>query len=235
MAPTTQTELAPQSGAQPEPKPVKKKRESNRMLGRTFLYYLVYGPIWLAFMIYHPFRFYGRKNIPQGPAVWCCNHSGFADPIWVFLATRQRVLPWTMAKKSVMDTPVLGKFLALFGAFGVDRDNPDVAAVKKSLRVLKNGENLLIFPEGTRVKHGKQVAAKSGAVMLAHRAGVPLVPIYLTHNRRPFMPVKCVIGEPYTPEYSGKRVGAEELEQHTEELMRRIYALGESQKRLGSH
>ena len=77
--------------------------------------------------------------------------------------------PYTMAKKSVMDKPFGGWFLSKFRVFPVDRDNADLNAIKKSLKILKSGEKLLIFPEGTRVKHGKQVRAKAGAVMLLEK------------------------------------------------------------------
>ena len=190
-------------------------------------YPFFYWLLWLTLRFWHWPTFRGRENLPEGPCVLCCNHSGFADPLWVFLTLGVHNLPWTMAKKSVMQTPVLGKFLAAYRAFAVDRDNPDMTSIKKSLRVLRDGDRLLIFPEGTRVKHGKQVQAKSGAVMLAHRAGVPVVPIYLTPNRRPFMPIRCEIGKAYTPEFADKRATAAELEQATTELMAKIYAMGE--------
>ena len=102
----------------------------------------------------------------------------------------------------------------------------DVKAIKKSLSVLKGGERLLIFPEGTRVKKGKKSEPKSGAVLLAQRAGVPLVPVYITHNRKPFQPVKVVMGEAYKPAFPTRRPSNEELEQATAELMAKVYALG---------
>ena len=132
-----------------------------------------------------------------------------------------------MARKSLFEKPVFGPFLRTFRAFPVDRDNPDMGAIKKSLTVLKNGEKLLIFPEGTRVKNGKKSEPKSGAVMLAQRAGVPLVPIYITHGRKPFQPIKVVMGEAYTPEYSSRRPDSAELEEKTAELMAKVYRLGE--------
>ena len=190
------------------------------------LYPFFYWLLWIVLRVWHWPTFRGRENLPEGPCVLCCNHSGFADPLWVFLALGVHNLPWTMAKKSVMETPVLGKFLAAYHAFPVDRDNPDINSIKKALKVLRDGDRLLIFPEGTRVNKKKQVQAKSGAIMLANRAGVPVVPIYLTHNRKPFQPIRCELGKPYRPECSGRRASAEELELRTEELMAKIYAMG---------
>ena len=204
----------------------KKKTEPGRGFAVKYIYPIFYFCFWAFLRFYHWPSFRGRENLPEGPCVICANHSGFADPLWVFLLMGTREPPWTMAKKSVMDKPLFGRFLMAFRAFPVDRDNVDLAAVKKSLAVLKNGEKLLIFPEGTRVKKGKKSEPKSGAVLLAQRAGVPLVPVFITPDRKPFQPIRVVMGEAYTPDYSSRRPDAAELERHTAELMEKVRALG---------
>ncbi len=204
----------------------KKKTEPGRGFAMKVLYPILYWIFYVLMALYHWPTYRGRENLPEGPCVLCGNHSGFADPIWVFLAMRGKTLPWTMCKKSAIDKPVLGRFLMAFRAFPVDRDNVDMAAVKKSLSVLKQGEKLLIFPEGTRIKKGKKSEPKSGAVMLAQRAGVPVVPIYITPNRKPFQPIRVLIGKPYEPAFSSRRPSPEELEQRTAEMMAKVYDLG---------
>ena len=192
---------------------------------RGALFRIIRLPILWVMSLFHFPKFSGRENVPEGACVICGNHSGLADPIWAVLAMKPHTIPWIMAKKEVMEKPVIGRFLGAFGAFGVDRDNPDIHAVKKSLQVLKNGEQLLIFPEGTRVKNGKTVEPKSGAVLLANRAGVPILPVYITRNRKPFQRIKVVIGEAYSPEFDSKKPSSEELQAATRELMRKIYAM----------
>lgn len=181
----------------------------------------------IIFFFYHPSKLIGRENVPEGPCMLCANHSGFADPIWIFLLLNGAYPPWSMGRKSLFTKPLLRKLLPFLGSFPVDRDNPDLSAVKKSLEVLKGGHQLLIFPEGTRVKNGKKSEPKSGAVMLAQRAGVPIVPIYITHGRKPFCRVHVVAGEAYTPEFASRRPSGEELEAATAEMMAKIYALGQ--------
>ena len=203
-----------------------KKKEPGRGFGAKYVYPILWWILRVCLAIYHWPSFIGRENLPAGPCVICANHSGFADPLWVFLHMGIKNLPWTMARKSLFEKPVFGPFLRTFRAFPVDRDNPDMAAIKKSLGVLKNGERLLIFPEGTRIKKGKKSEPKSGAVMLAQRAGVPLVPVYVTHGRKPFQPIKIVMGEAYTPDWSCRRPDSTELEEKTAELMAKVYALG---------
>ena len=189
---------------------------------------VIYWPVLLILSLFHFPRFSGRENLPEGGAMLCANHSGLADPIWVVLLMHDKQMPWFMAKKEVMDKPVIGRFLSWFGAFGVDRETADIRSIKTALGHLRDGDKLLLFPEGTRVKKGKKVEAKSGAVLLASRANVPIVPIYITPNRKPFQPIRCIMGEPYHPQISPRHNTSEELEQATQELMRRIYALGDT-------
>ena len=205
----------------------KGKPEKGRGWVTRFFYPIIYCLLFVGLRLYHFPRFRGKENLPEGPCVICGNHSGFADPLWVSQLLGPKLLPWTMARKSLFEKSAFARnFLLTFRAFPVDRDNPDMAAIKKALSVLKGGEKLLIFPEGTRVKKGKKSEPKSGAVLLAQRADVPLVPVYITHGRKPFQPVKVIMGEAYKPAYTCRRPDADELERHTAELMEKVYALG---------
>lgn len=196
----------------------------------TWFYRIVRYPILVLMSLYHFPRFKGRKNLPKGPAVICCNHSGLADPVWVVLAMWDKKIPWIMAKKEVMSLPGIGRFLSWFGAFEVDRDGADIQAIKNSMRHLRDGEKLLIFPEGTRVKKGMVSDPKPGAILLGVRSDVPIIPVFLTPRRKPFQPIKCIIGEPYVPSFEGKRPTAEELDRSGKELMQHIYEMGKAKK-----
>lgn len=187
-------------------------------------------PIVRFFLFFwHPFfRVIGRENVKkEGRMMICANHSGAADPIWVIFALKMGHVPRIMAKKEVMEVPVLGWFLRKIGAFGVDREGVDIAAIKTGLRCLNEEQQLLVFPEGTRVKPGQKVAPKRGAVTLAARTSTPILPVYLSTDRKPFRPLTCVIGEPYMLEFEGKRATDEELKKLSEEMMEKIYKLGE--------
>lgn len=180
------------------------------------------------FFVHPVFRVTGRENIPEGPAVICCNHSNMSDPIWVIFGLWPDRMPACMAKKEVMDVPVLGAFLRFLGAIGVDRGNADLNAVKQSLKALKDGNNLIVFPEGTRVRPGKIVEAKTGAALLANRAEVPMLPVFLTRNKKFFCPMKMVIGKPFYVEKAGNRITQAELQAATDRLMGEIYAMEEA-------
>lgn len=196
---------------------------------RKFAYKILLPIVRAGLFFYHPgFRVIGRENVPcNGRLVICANHSGLADPIWIVHALHLGHIPRIMAKKEALEMPILGRIFERIGVFGVDREGIDVTAIKKGLKCLKDEEELLIFPEGTRVRNGKIVEPKRGAVMLAARTDSPILPVYLTAQRRPFSKMKCVIGMPYTMEFSGPKPTEAELEHETRRMMERIYKLGE--------
>lgn len=182
----------------------------------------------VALFFWHPiFRVKGRENVVNDRRLMiCANHSGAADPIWIYFALRLGHVPRIMAKKEIMDVPVLGWLLRKFGVFGVDREGADINAIKTGLRCLNDEQQLLVFPEGTRVKKNTRVEPKRGAVTMAARTNTPVLPVYLT-PRSPFSAVTCVIGKPYVLEFEGNRASDEDLNRLTEELMDKIYQLGE--------
>ena len=191
------------------------------------LYTFLYALCRLGFFLWHPvFRVHGRENIPEGGALICCNHSGMADPLWVIFAMGRKNRMKIMAKVQLIRIPLLGPFLQWAGVFGVDRGNKDIGAIKTALRVLKEGQKLLLFPEGTRVRPPKRIPAKSGAAMLATRTDSLVVPVYVTPRSAPFVPVDLYFGTPYRMQYEGKKPSLEDLQSLSDGLLDEIYAMG---------
>lgn len=179
--------------------------------------------------IWHPvIRVHGKENIPEGAAVMCSNHSAFSDPIWIIVYGNLPVLPRTMAKQELLKIPVLGALLKKLGAFPVDRSGTDISAIKTAMKTIKEGNKLVIFPEGTRIRGGKKSEPHSGALLIATRTQVPIVPIFLSRKKHPFSKIDLVFGKPYHPEYSEKHPTAEELDKLSVELMDQIYKMGEN-------
>ena len=192
-------------------------------------YHFIFWPLRIIFALKHPvLRVHGKENIPEGAAIVCCNHSAFSDPIWVVFAAHPKRIFRTMAKKELFSHKILGFLITKVGAFPVDRSTSDINAVKTSMQILKSGDKLLIFPEGTRIRKGKTSAPHGGAVMIAARMGVPIVPVYLSTDKRIFRPLDVVFGEPYHPHPSDRRVSNEELDALSQDMMQRIYALKET-------
>lgn len=191
--------------------------------------YSILLPIVRAFLrVFCPWTASGAEYVPEGPAVLCGNHTALGDPLYVVCSLKKGEQSHVMAKEEVMGWPVIGWLLKKLGVIGVKRGRSDVGAIKESMRVLKNGERLLLFPEGTRVKEGQQAAAHTGAAMLATRIGVPIVPVYIS-PREKGKKVRVVFGKPYEPEFSGRKATPEELHAISDDLMARIRELGGGQ------
>ena len=188
------------------------------------MFHVLYAVIWPFFNLFRPVKAIGRENIPDGPAVICPNHTTAGDPF----AFGHKYPMRAMAKIQIMRVPVIGWLLSKAGVFGVDRGAADMKAVKTALKFLKDGDKLLMFPEGTRVHEGEHVEAKTGAALFAARTGVPLLPVYIQPHKRLFRSNTVVIGEPYHPTFAGRKPTAEELQVIAHDLLDRVHALGES-------
>jgi len=189
--------------------------------------YRVAGPV-LRF--FRPIKVYGKENITKGAALVCANHSAMIDPFLIALSYGIDDPIHVMTKIEVFKVPVISTVLRKLGMISVDRSTIDVASIKTSLTYLKKGEKVVIFPEGTRISEYDSTAAKSGAVKLAERAGVPIVPVYLP-RKKPFLKkIPVIFGEPYYIEKTEGKRTAEDYAALSEELMKKIQALESSQK-----
>ena len=117
--------------------------------------------------------------------------------------------------------PRLRWILEKIGSVFVRRGESDIEAYKSCLRILKGGEKLLAFPEGTRVHSDTVLPAKTGVIRMAVRTGAPIVPVYLPRDKRLFHHVDIVFGEPYTIE----KAAHSDYEPLAQELMDKIWAL----------
>lgn len=126
-----------------------------------------------------------------------------------------------------MHTFFVGKVLKLIGTFGVRRGESDIGAVKYALEQLKNGQYVVLFPEGTRVKSREEGQPKTGAAMMATRTGVFVVPMYIPMKKKLFRLNRVYVGTPYRMVPQGKRATSQDYERFTAELMDKIYNLGD--------
>lgn len=145
----------------------------------------------------YPMRCEGRENIPDGPAVVCANHSNYIDPLLIAVAFGRGRYMRFMAKKELRSVPLVGWVLEKIGVCFVDRQNGDAGAVRHTMQYLKDGDKVVIFPEGTRTETDNEVEAKTGAVRIAARLHVPIVPVYIPRRKKVFSRVHLIIGSPY--------------------------------------
>ncbi len=146
------------------------------------------------------------RGAPKGAAVLVCNHVGQLDPFLIdcFFYSRR---VYFLASKQVMQKPVAGALLRGMGCISIDRENADLDAVRTSVELLKDGNLLGIFPQGGIRSELTQI--KSGAIFIALRAGVPIVPMYTERKKRLFSRRLLIVGEPFDPrEYCAKKFPA---------------------------
>jgi len=132
------------------------------------------------FKLYNRLEVKGLENIAAGAAfIVASNHSSYIDPplIGGVFPGRLRYL----AKESLFHTPVLGFFIRILGAVPVKREDSQKARVvmKLLLGLLEKGENVLLFPEGSRSPDGKIQRLEGGVCFLSVKTGVPVLPVYI--------------------------------------------------------
>lgn len=137
----------------------------------------------------------GIENVPkESGAIICPNHASNHDPIVIAYTTPRQVR--FMAKAELFKTKILAWFLNSIGTFPVKRGEPDLNAVKTTLKILKDDGLIGLFPEGTRVKTGDLGTAHSGVALFAIKTGKPVVPVYIGGSFKPFTKIKVVYGKP---------------------------------------
>ncbi len=130
------------------------------------------------------FKVSGLENVPRsGPVIICPNHSATLDPPMV-PAFVPRGDTWNMAKSEYFDKGGFVKWIfRRYHAFPVVRHSADRTALRTAFDILKSGQALIIYPEGTRVESGVLAEPEPGAGFIAQRAACPVVPVGLTGTR----------------------------------------------------
>ena len=137
--------------------------------------FIVRGALYIWFKLVYRMEINGIENIPkEGPVIFCGNHRSYIDPP-VIVVTAKRDIKF-LAKEELYEN----KFLAFLGwafeAIPVKRDEKDIAAIKSSLKDLKEGKCIALFPEGTRNGLAKGEKVKDGVAFFALRSGAKVVP-----------------------------------------------------------
>lgn len=173
------------------------------------------------FLFVFRIKVHGKENMPlSGGAVVAINHKSNWDvPIAGIYAPRQLGF---MAKAELFKNKILSWLFTSLGAFPVQRGKGDIGAIKSALLRLRSGQIVAMFPEGKRVKKGESVNAKPGAVMLATRANVPVVPIKLTGNYKWFSKIDMYIGKPIDYSEHTEKLTADDLQKLADELINTI-------------
>jgi 1-acyl-sn-glycerol-3-phosphate acyltransferase len=119
----------------------------------------------------------GRQNVPNsGGVLLISNHLSYLDVFFLGIPLRR---PLNYVARSTLFFPVLGPIMWSVGAFPIQREGMGASGMKETLKRLRAGGIVTLFPEGTRSRDGELAPLKPGIAVLVRRAGVPVVPVGL--------------------------------------------------------
>ena len=184
--------------------------------------------------IFAPFRVYGLERIPRnGPVVFCFNHFSWLDP-WAFGGVVPRTV-YYVAKQEAHQHWLMGPWIRLFGTSSIRRGESDREAIRVMREVVRRGDALGMFPEGTRQER-EPGPVRTGAAMIAVQEQVPVVCGAIEGSQDwsfgNFHPVSLAFGEPldmtqFPKNSQGYRAAAEEIQRELRRLWEFLVATQE--------
>ncbi|MDR3316361.1 MAG: 1-acyl-sn-glycerol-3-phosphate acyltransferase [Coriobacteriales bacterium] len=203
----------------------------------AFLFALIRAVFGLVFR----YKAYDKElleHIPAGQGyLVAANHCSYLDPVFIMSVMRPRLVRYMAKEEFFSNSRIIARAASWVGAFPVKRDSADMTVIKRSVRMLKRGEAIGIFPEGTRIRTKEQVPVyHEGVALIAQLSGMPVVPVRLwstehicPEGKRLFRCPRITLrfGEPLSikDEPFASMPKEERKTAFTEEVMARIYAL----------
>lgn len=197
---------------------------------KYLLYYVVKQIFVIFFKVFNRLEVVGSENVPRkGGVIVAANHISYLDPPLIGAALKRRAT--YIAKKELFSIPLLGSFIRWF-SFSVNRDKVQPSTIKEAVSRLKEGEVVVLFPEGGRSAHGDLLDARRGIGMIAAISGMPVVPALIEGSDRALpvgarflrpAKIRVVFGSPV--EVDTKEKGKDVQERISREIMERIKSL----------
>ena len=190
-----------------------------------------------VFHLLYRLKFTGRENEPDGePYILCANHTSNIDCIVAGLAVKEQI--HYFAKASLFKMPILRHVVKMLGALPVDREstNGGFKALKDSIALLKTGECVGIFPQGTRVAglSPENAETKNGVGMIVYHAKCKVLPVCIkTKKWKPhlFGKTEVIIGKPIDYSEFGFTNGKNgEFDRASQYIFSKIAELSKEQK-----
>ncbi|MFI0347439.1 MAG: lysophospholipid acyltransferase family protein [Chthoniobacterales bacterium] len=170
----------------------------------NFTYYFFYtlskiiARAFFSYRVVHP-----ERMIESGPLILAMNHQSYFDPPLAGICSRRGV--YYLARKTLFSIPLLGRLLPDFNVIPVDRDGNDRSAIKTVIKLLRQEEAVVLFPEGTRSLDGQLQPARSGIGLIIAKTKAPVLPMRVFGAYEAFpkgskkihlTPITVVLGNP---------------------------------------
>jgi 1-acyl-sn-glycerol-3-phosphate acyltransferase len=157
----------------------------------TFAYWCGWRCFRLVFAVYFRWRVFNAERVPlAGPVILASNHASYIDPPLVGAGVRRQIS--YLARETIFHVPVLASILRSWEVVPVDRDGGTGRGLKQILGRLEQGGAIILFPEGTRSRHGELNPARSGIGLTVIKSSAPVVPARVFGTHEAFGPHKCI-------------------------------------------
>ncbi|MCX7715021.1 MAG: 1-acyl-sn-glycerol-3-phosphate acyltransferase [Clostridia bacterium] len=193
-------------------------------------YRFVRGLVGIFLLFVFRIKRIGQENVPKtGGAILAVNHKSNWDVV-VVSVTCPRMLRF-MAKSELFENKLFGGLIRRLGAFPIQRGKGDIGAIKGALSTLNSSHVMLMFPEGKRVRGEAVTDAKAGVAMLATRARVPVIPVYISGKYKWMSKITVKYGSPILfDEYYDKKLTMDELQTLSNDVLRKMRSLSTENK-----
>ena len=154
--------------------------------------------VFFRMRVVHP-----ERMVESGPLILAVNHTSFFDPPLAGICSRRGV--YYLARKTLLKWPFFGPLFPAMNVIPVERDGNDMSALREVIKKIKDGNGVVLFPEGTRSKDGAIQPARAGIGFVIAKTGAPVLPMRIfgaydafpkNSKRLHFTQITVVIGEP---------------------------------------
>lgn len=164
----------------------------------------------------------GIENLKDDkPIIISANHTHIFDPVILAMLTKRQI--FFLSKKEIFEKKLSAKFFTKLGVIPIDRENTDLKAIKSCFRVIRNGDLLGIFPEGTRVKTIDINNMKKGVALIALKNKVNILPIHIEASYKIFSKITVDVYPMIETNNFDNMEDSEAIDKLTEELFYKIY------------
>ena len=158
----------------------------------------LFARVFFRMRVVHP-----ERMIESGPLILAVNHSSFFDPPLAGICSRRAV--YFLARKTLLQWPFFGPLFPDMNVIPVERDGNDMSALREVIKKIKEGNGVVLFPEGTRSKDGNIQPGRAGIGLVIAKTGAPVLPMRIfgaydafpkNSKRLHFSQITVVLGEP---------------------------------------